>query len=238
MRKEKTMTTPPTQRTVAWENPDGSTNVDGFLKAFAEDENIFWRIPSGHALNVIEELIERSTAERTISDGLRKELETCRELSDLRLEGESKYRKEAYELRQELKESALNLQRSQEHKNKVIEDLRKEVEDLKQSNMILFDQLTDEKNKTLQYDEVRKLRQQLKEKDKELKESRMMLGARKGLSEVFIKTRDENEILQSKLSLAISGLEKIVKFKLQYTDDKPMQDIAKQLLTALKGDGK
>ena len=44
---------------VPWENEDGSTNVDGFLKAFSEDDNVFWRMPSGHHLNVIEELIER-----------------------------------------------------------------------------------------------------------------------------------------------------------------------------------
>lgn len=42
-----------------WENSDGSTNTDGFLKAFAENDNTFWRMEPGHALNVIEELIER-----------------------------------------------------------------------------------------------------------------------------------------------------------------------------------
>ena len=37
-----------------WENQDGSTNVDGFLKAFEADDNTFWRMEAGHALNVID----------------------------------------------------------------------------------------------------------------------------------------------------------------------------------------
>jgi hypothetical protein len=42
-----------------WENPDGSTNVDGWLTAYAEDDNTFWRTESGHIMNVVDELIGR-----------------------------------------------------------------------------------------------------------------------------------------------------------------------------------
>lgn len=48
-----------------WENADGSTNVDGFIEAFAKDDNTFWRASSGHHMNIIEELIERNATERT-----------------------------------------------------------------------------------------------------------------------------------------------------------------------------
>lgn len=44
-----------------WEDKNGATDVDGFLDAFAKDDNTFWRMEPGHALNVIEELIERIT---------------------------------------------------------------------------------------------------------------------------------------------------------------------------------
>ena len=50
-----------------WEDEAGATSVDGFLEAFSKDDNTFWRMESGHAKNVIEELIERIqsiTAER------------------------------------------------------------------------------------------------------------------------------------------------------------------------------
>jgi hypothetical protein len=42
-----------------WINPDGSTNVDGWLDAYARDDNTFWRTESGHIMNVIDELIGR-----------------------------------------------------------------------------------------------------------------------------------------------------------------------------------
>jgi hypothetical protein len=42
-----------------WENPDGSTNVDGWLAAYAEDDNTFWRTETGHIMNVVDALIER-----------------------------------------------------------------------------------------------------------------------------------------------------------------------------------
>ena len=42
-----------------WVNDDGSTNVDGWLAAYAEDSNTFWRTDSGHIMNVVDELIER-----------------------------------------------------------------------------------------------------------------------------------------------------------------------------------
>ena len=42
-----------------WENPDGSTNVDGWLTAYAKDDNIFWRTEQGHIMNVVDELIAR-----------------------------------------------------------------------------------------------------------------------------------------------------------------------------------
>ena len=42
-----------------WERPDGSTNVDGWLAAYAEDDNTFWRTEQGHIMNVVDELIER-----------------------------------------------------------------------------------------------------------------------------------------------------------------------------------
>ena len=46
-----------------WEDKNGATNVDGFLKAFEKDDNVFWRMESGHAKNIIEELIERNKSE-------------------------------------------------------------------------------------------------------------------------------------------------------------------------------
>ena len=42
-----------------WEHPDGSTNVDSWLAAYADDDNTFWRTETGHIMNVIDELIER-----------------------------------------------------------------------------------------------------------------------------------------------------------------------------------
>jgi hypothetical protein len=44
---------------VPWENEDGSTNVDGFLDAYAEDDNVFWATPQGHIQNVLDAMIER-----------------------------------------------------------------------------------------------------------------------------------------------------------------------------------
>jgi hypothetical protein len=42
-----------------WENPDGSTNVDGFLEAYKHDDNTYWRADPGHIQNVLDELIQR-----------------------------------------------------------------------------------------------------------------------------------------------------------------------------------
>lgn len=42
-----------------WVNEDGSTNVDGWLAAYAEDDNTFWRTDTGHIMNVVDELIDR-----------------------------------------------------------------------------------------------------------------------------------------------------------------------------------
>jgi len=33
--------------------------VDGWLAAYAEDDNTFWRTDSGHIMNVVDALIER-----------------------------------------------------------------------------------------------------------------------------------------------------------------------------------
>jgi len=48
--------TPPPE---PWENEDGSTNVDGWLAAYADDDNTFWRTEQGHIMNVVDELIDR-----------------------------------------------------------------------------------------------------------------------------------------------------------------------------------
>jgi hypothetical protein len=42
-----------------WENEDGSTNVEGFLAAYAEDDNTFWRAAQGHIMNVLDDAIDR-----------------------------------------------------------------------------------------------------------------------------------------------------------------------------------
>ena len=42
-----------------WVNPDGSTNVDAFLAAYAKDDNEFWRAELGDIMNVMDALIER-----------------------------------------------------------------------------------------------------------------------------------------------------------------------------------
>jgi hypothetical protein len=42
-----------------WANDDGSTNVEGFLAAYAADDNTFWRAETGHIQNVLDELIAR-----------------------------------------------------------------------------------------------------------------------------------------------------------------------------------
>jgi hypothetical protein len=45
-----------------WENEDGSTNVDGWIAAYKEDNNTFWRAEQGHIMNVMDELIDRLEA--------------------------------------------------------------------------------------------------------------------------------------------------------------------------------
>lgn len=62
-----------------WEDESGATNVDGFLKAFAKDDNTFWRMESGHAKNIIEELIERME---------QKDLEAAKREAELKAEVE------------------------------------------------------------------------------------------------------------------------------------------------------
>jgi len=47
-----------------WENEDGSTNVEGFLEAYAENDNVFWYADTGHVQNVIDDLIARHEALR------------------------------------------------------------------------------------------------------------------------------------------------------------------------------
>ena len=42
-----------------WVNADGSTNVNGWLAAYADDDNTFWRTDTGHIMNVVDALIER-----------------------------------------------------------------------------------------------------------------------------------------------------------------------------------
>jgi hypothetical protein len=42
-----------------WEHPDGSTNVDAWLAAYAADNNVFWMTAEGHIMNVVDALIER-----------------------------------------------------------------------------------------------------------------------------------------------------------------------------------
>ena len=43
-----------------WIDPKtGGTDVDGFLAAYEQDDNVFWRMECGHHQNVIDELIER-----------------------------------------------------------------------------------------------------------------------------------------------------------------------------------
>lgn len=42
-----------------WVNEDGSTNVDGWIAAYTEDDNTFWRTEQGHIMNVVDALLER-----------------------------------------------------------------------------------------------------------------------------------------------------------------------------------
>jgi hypothetical protein len=42
-----------------WEDENGATDVDGWLAAYAQDDNTFWRTESGHIMNVVDALIER-----------------------------------------------------------------------------------------------------------------------------------------------------------------------------------
>lgn len=51
---------------VPWVNEDGSTNVDGWLTAYADDVNTFWRSDRGHIMNVVEELIDESDRLRRV----------------------------------------------------------------------------------------------------------------------------------------------------------------------------
>lgn len=42
-----------------WLNRDGSTNVDRWIDAYNEDDNVFWRTDIGHIMNVVDELLDR-----------------------------------------------------------------------------------------------------------------------------------------------------------------------------------
>ena len=42
-----------------WEDGTGATDVAGFLAAFAEDDNTYWRAGPGHVLNVLDALLDR-----------------------------------------------------------------------------------------------------------------------------------------------------------------------------------
>lgn len=42
-----------------WEHEDGSTDVDGWIVAYEEDNNTFWRCEQGHIMNVVDELLHR-----------------------------------------------------------------------------------------------------------------------------------------------------------------------------------
>jgi hypothetical protein len=42
-----------------WLDQDGATDVDGFLAAYAKDDNVFWRMECGHHMNIVDELIGR-----------------------------------------------------------------------------------------------------------------------------------------------------------------------------------
>jgi hypothetical protein len=55
---------------VPWENEDGSTNVDGFLAAYAEDNNDFWRADKGHIMNVLDEVLDRLENMEKMADAM------------------------------------------------------------------------------------------------------------------------------------------------------------------------
>ena len=63
-----------------WLTDDYATDVDGFLSAYAEDDNTFWCMDSGHAMNVIDVLLERI-------DALAAQRDAARDIA-VRLEGE------------------------------------------------------------------------------------------------------------------------------------------------------
>lgn len=60
---------------VPWEDERGATDVDGFLAAYAEDDNTFWRMESGHAMNVIDELIGRLEEQNPLAQMMATQLE-------------------------------------------------------------------------------------------------------------------------------------------------------------------
>jgi hypothetical protein len=45
-----------------WLDENGGTDVDGFLAAYEQDDNVFWRMECGHHQNVIDHLLERIEA--------------------------------------------------------------------------------------------------------------------------------------------------------------------------------
>lgn len=63
-----------------WLTDDYATDVDGFLSAYAEDDNTFWCMDSGHAMNVIDVLLDRI-------DALAAQRDAARDIA-VRLEGE------------------------------------------------------------------------------------------------------------------------------------------------------
>lgn len=45
-----------------WLNEDGSTDTDGFLRAYSVDGNVFWDADQGHVMNVMDDLIDMAKA--------------------------------------------------------------------------------------------------------------------------------------------------------------------------------
>lgn len=43
-----------------WENEDGSTDVASYLRAYKEDDAVYWSASTGHTQNVLDALIEEN----------------------------------------------------------------------------------------------------------------------------------------------------------------------------------
>lgn len=42
-----------------WIDEDGATDPEGWIAAYLDDDNVFWRTDTGHLMNVIDYLIDR-----------------------------------------------------------------------------------------------------------------------------------------------------------------------------------